>query len=171
MKAENLTGRKFGRLLVIQLLASGRHGTLWKCRCSCGKSKDVYASALRTGRTVSCGCYHDECSRNRTTHGESGTTKRTAEYRTWYAMKQRCLNSNTKQYKDYGGRGITVCARWMWFEDFLTDMGRKPTPAHTIERINNELSYFKKNCKWATRKEQSANRRVSKREDHTTRPK
>ena len=85
------------------------------------------------------------------------------EYRSWQMMKNRCTNPRARDYKFYGGRGITVCQRWMGFDEFIADMGPRPTPLHTLERRNTERGYSKRNCYWATRQEQSRNRRFIKR--------
>jgi len=91
-----------------------------------------------------------------TTHGQSKTT----EYRAWHTMKQRCLNSNNPKWYNYGGRGITVCKRWFMFENFIEDMGPKPSPQHSLDRIDNESGYRPDNCHWATRNEQCQNSRA-----------
>lgn len=88
-------------------------------------------------------------------HGQYGSV----EYQTWADMKVRCLNPNNKRYADYGGRGITVCKRWLSFENFLADMGTRPSNQHSLDRIDNDKGYFKENCRWATRQEQNGNRR------------
>lgn len=93
--------------------------------------------------------------KNRLTHGMTGTS----EHAAWSTMKQRCLNPRNKQYADYGGRGITVCKRWLRFENFLNDVGRKPSPIHQLERADNDSGYGPNNCYWATPKQQANNRR------------
>ena len=92
------------------------------------------------------------------THGMSGTP----EYQAWHDMKRRCFNHNTKQYLDWGGRGITVCDRWLDFENFLADMGSRPTSKHSLDRIDNDGDYSAENCKWATKAEQQNNKRNNK---------
>lgn len=101
-----------------------------------------------------------------TTHGEiksiNGRRVATAEYRSWQMMKNRCLNPRARDFRYYGGRGIGLCARWHEYLFFLADMGRRPTKAHTLERKNTNLGYSKSNCIWATRRDQSRNRRYTK---------
>jgi hypothetical protein len=92
-------------------------------------------------------------------HGDSLEPERTPEYRAWDSMIQRCTNPNRHQYEDYGGRGITICPQWFTYEVFLKDVGRKPSPEYTLDRIRNNEGYYPGNVKWSTRKEQRVNRR------------
>lgn len=148
-KAE-LKGIKFSRLLVKERIK----GSKWLCICECGKEVIAQTHALKTGRVKSCGCYSREIT---TKHGMEGTPT----YNTWAHMLSRCNNANHKQYADYGGRGITVCEEWRSFINFLTDMGNKPK-GMSLDRINNDLGYYKENCRWTDQKQQIRNRRVSK---------
>lgn len=160
---KDLTGQIFGRLTVLDRASSYLSGgTRWRCVCSCGSVSVAAATNLTKGRTRSCGCYNDEMrGKTRTTHGH--TTDRfhnnqSAEYNTWQLMKHRCCDPKNNRYYRYGARGITVCERWLKsFEAFLSDMGLKPTPQHSIDRINSDGNYEPTNCRWATRSEQRRN--------------
>lgn len=156
----DLVGKKFGRLTVIKFDSKDKRGKLkWLCRCDCGKEKVVLGSRLKDGNTKSCGCLRIEKVKQRfTTHGYT-KGKPTKTYDTWQHIIQRCTNPNDQQHKNYGGRGITVCEQWSGengFIHFLEDMGEKPKGL-SIDRIENDLGYFKENCRWATQKEQSRN--------------
>ncbi len=147
----DLTGQKFNLITVISRAGKKGKHIMWHCLCECGGETTVYSTHLMQGNTGSCGCqigYHGK-------HGMTGTT----EYGSWKKMKERCLKPDNPSFNDYGGRGITICERWVnSFENFFADMGYKPKD-YSIERINNELGYNPENCKWATRAEQNANTR------------
>lgn len=153
----DLTKQKFGRLVVLRTDGSDKwYDSFWLCKCDCGKEAVVRGGNLRNGHTQSCGCLQSE---KATKHGHSSI--RTPTYRSWQSMKNRCLNSKYHLYKDYGGRGITVCERWMKFENFLEDMSEAPT-GYQIDRINNSGNYCKPNCRWVTPKQNCRNRRSNR---------
>jgi hypothetical protein len=154
-----MTGRVFGRWTVIARGGRYRSQRKWICVCACGQQAEVLGDNLRSGHSQSCGCLMRERVGNATrTHGDH----KSPEWQSWTAMINRCERPSHKQFKDYGGRGITVCRRWREdYSSFLADMGRKPTPNLTIDRINNDGNYEPTNCRWATRFLQNTNRRRS----------
>ena len=170
MVALELTGKRFGRYTVLGRDCSrGKGKSWWICECSCGTKKVVVGSELTSGNTLSCGCYGAERRLESLTKHNSCKTK---EYLCWAGMKSRCYNINDNRYFLYGARGITVCEEWFEFSIFLKDMGLAPTVKHSIDRINNDLGYYKENCRWATAIEQANNTRRNKRfvfrgRDHT----
>ncbi len=144
----NYTGRKFGKLTVLE------DGDVCRVRCACGNETNVRRELLNARK--SCGCMAGGM-----THGEAIRGKETKEYFAWENMKQRCLNVNHKKYDHYGGRGITVCKRWLTsYENFLADLGRAPAPHFSIDRINNDGNYTPRNVRWALMTTQASNRRV-----------
>lgn len=141
-----------------------RRDLLYPCRCDCGTKRHVRAGQLRNGESSSCGCFHREMmTRRGTTHGGSTTP----EYRAWGAMKERCYVPEHKEFKNYGARGITVCDEWRdSFAAFLRDVGYKPTATHSLDRIDNNGHYERGNVRWATKVDQSLNRRPVRRYRH-----
>lgn len=128
------------------------------CQCFCGNLWTGKLGSIKSKNTISCGCHRKE-NPVRKTHG----LRKTSEYEIWAAMKARCLNPKNKAYHNYGGRGITVCKEWLnSFKTFIFDMGFRPSKEYSLERIDNNLGYYKQNCKWATIEEQSNNRRTNK---------
>lgn len=157
----NLTGRIFGKLIVLQPYGIHENrGICWECACQCGKKVVVPSGNLVGRNTQSCGCSRIMTLKAKfTTHGEARVSERSPEFTTWAGMKTRCTNPNTKCWPHYGGRGIKVCERWMEFRNFLSDMGRKPSPKHSLGRIDNDGNYEPRNCRWETQKQQQKNRR------------
>lgn len=157
-KFVDLTGQRFGRLVVIERAQNASSGAAWLCQCTCGAHAIVSSNMLRTGRTKSCGCLAREATKLRsTTHGGSYTRL----YHIWSGMRQRCHNSKSPAFNNYGGRGITVCPEWL--HDF--EIFQKWALSHgyrddlTIDRINNDKGYSPDNCRWATYSTQRKNQR------------
>lgn len=149
----DITGDRYGRLTVLG--RSDRKGR-WLCKCDCGRESEPSLGSLRNGSSKSCGCaQRDVASGINRTHGMS----RSSEYRIWAGMRKRCYSKKCKSYIDYGGRGIVVCERWSKFENFYEDMGQRPSPDHSLDRIDVDGNYEPSNCRWATAGEQARNRR------------
>lgn len=152
-----MTGKKVGQKTVGRYL----------CKCDCGKVLPVFSNSLKQGWSKSCGCLRLELGVGVKTHGETFCP----EYRSWACMKARCYTKSATDYNNYGGRGIKVCMRWKNYVNFVSDLGRKPTAKHSIERINNNRHYscgkcsecrnrnWKMNCRWATQRDQTRNTR------------
>lgn len=162
----NRTGNKYGRLTALEVVpkARGVKRLYWACRCDCGNMVNVCSSKLSDGHTQSCGCLQKErASLAKTTHGASSSKGCIPEYGVWLNMKARCAYKSTHSYKYYGARGISVCERWMKFENFLEDMGRRPSPSHSIDRLDSNGNYEPDNCKWSDDFEQNNNRSNNRR--------
>ena len=149
----DITGNRYGMLVVTQYMGSGK----WSCLCDCGRRSVVAGHHLKSGSTKSCGC------RQRAVLGESTTRHGLRShplYRTWRGMRGRCNNPNHADYRYYGGRGIKVCERWGKFENFLADMGERPEGC-SLDRIDVNGNYEPSNCRWASNSEQRRNSRRS----------
>lgn len=165
-KRMNLTNQRFGRLLVSYETQSKRSpsGALKRyflCVCDCGNERIIELSTLRSGHTKSCGCLHKEQLATRARkHGHAVGNRRSATHAAWTNMIQRCTNPKRRDYSRYGGRGITVCDRWLHsFENFLEDMGEKPKATSLDRYPDTNGNYEPGNCRWATAREQSNNKR------------
>lgn len=162
--SEDLTGRVFTRLRVLGPQTGNRGRPAWLCICDpvlggCGSERVIASSDLVNGKRKSCGCLRLEF----LAEGRPKKILERAEYRSWRGMKNRCYSTSASSYPHYGGRGITVCERWIKsFDDFLSDMGPKPSPKHSIDRINNDGNYEPGNCRWATQSQQMRNSRVTR---------
>lgn len=152
----DLTGRAFGRLTVVSQGETRKGIARWNCQCKCGKTSVVTAGHLRSGHTKSCGCAMHTGAGSRT-HGRC----RTPMYFIWTNIIQRCYNPECTHYQNYGGRGVGMCERWRnSFEDFLADMGERPSKNHSVDRYPDQNgNYEPSNCRWATMKQQNRNRR------------
>jgi hypothetical protein len=152
-KPLDMMQKKFGRLIIVSRAENSIHGkTRWDCICDCGNTLTVVGSDLKNGHTTSCGCWNIE---KRTTHGMHDTR----QYQIWADLKDRCDNPLNPRYKDYGGRGITYSESWKKFEGFWEDMSEGYDDGLTIDREDNDKSYYKENCRWATRSTQQHNQR------------
>ena len=143
------TGQKFNRMTAISYSHTLKSHRYWKCKCECGNYTIVQIRAVVSGNTKSCGCYNKEkvqkTGKANKTHGYS-TSK---IYKLWWSIVQRCNNKKSKMYKDYGAKGIKICEEWLKFDNFLKEMGDRPSNLYTVRRINIDKDYEVSNCKWA----------------------
>ena len=154
---ENLTGQRFKRLAVLGYGGYEKKQSFWILQCDCGNVTRSTKANLQSGRMTSCGCWRDM---RAVTHGETSHAKRTAEWTAFENAKYRCNRLSHPQYKDYGGRGIEF--RFKNFQEFLAELGRKPSPKHQLDRINNNGHYEKGNVRWATLLQQNRNTRKNR---------
>ena len=162
-----MTGDRFYRWTVLsEQFGLASHPKV-RCRCDCGTERNVDWYSLKGGGTKSCGCFRGEAAaKNNATHGHSRVGKMTPTYRSWQLMQRRCSNPNSEDYADYGGAGISICERWLSFENFFADMGERPVGT-TLDRYpNGSGNYEPENCRWATASEQAINRKSTRWIEH-----
>lgn len=153
---DDIVGKKFNKLTVLKWHSMNGEQSMWLCLCDCGNEKVVRGARMKEGVTTSCGCHR----KNRLIkHGLSTSN----EYTIWWDIKRRCEDTSRKYYSRYGGRGITICERWQSFENFVEDMGMRPSKKHSIDRIDNDKGYCKENCRWTDSVTQANNRRGNRR--------
>lgn len=158
-RTESLVEQRFGKLFVVSYL--GRHGkrraNAWLCYCECGNWSAVVGDNLRRGNSTNCGCVNDR--RIGSLLRTHGLANKSPEYFIWKSIRGRCNNPKDTAFDNYGGRGIALCDRWNDFALFLEDVGPRPSPNHSLDRIDNDGNYEPSNCRWATKAEQNNNKR------------
>ena len=160
-QVKDITGQRFNKLLVLEYVGIENHKAIWKCKCDCGIIKNFVGKDLRSGNTNSCGCYMiEQIKKANTTHKATQNKKPTGTYKSWSNMKGRCYRKSHIEYGRYGGRGITVCERWMNYENFLEDMGERPDE-YSLERKDPNGNYELSNCCWIHNSQQARNKRTT----------
>lgn len=165
----NIAGQVFGRLTAVAFAGRNSRQGLWRCRCECGGQATTTVTKLRSGHTTSCGCFKNEGIASRARKDGLFVGGRHRLFDTYHKMVARCTNPNDAAYEDYGGRGISVCDRWLkgegqktGFSLFLKDMGPRPSSRYSLDRRENNGNYEPANCRWATAKQQARNRRSNR---------
>ena len=165
----DITGQRFGRLVAIRYEGSDprKRRSIWRYACDCGGVRVTSMDSVKDGSVKGCSdCFVERCRvvGSMASHPKRGGKKaRSAECTAWRGMRHRCHDKGDKEFRNYGARGITVCDRWRYdFKAFLADMGPRPSPNHSLDRINVNGNYEPSNCRWATRKEQCRNTRFNR---------